>query len=41
MLLGLGLAVAGIAAAELDRTTLEAGTVEGEKVRLFTKGRWE
>ncbi len=41
MLLGLGLAVAGIAAAELDRTPLEAVTVDGEKVRLFPNGRWE
>ena len=37
----LGLAVAGIAAAELDRTPLEAVTVDGERVRLFPNGRWE
>ena len=37
----LGLAVAGIAAAELDRTPLEAVTVDGESVRLFPNGRWE
>jgi hypothetical protein len=37
----LGLAAAGIAAAELDRTPLEAVTVDGEKVRLFPNGRWE
>lgn len=28
-------------AAELDRTPLEAATVDGEKVRLFPNGRWE
>jgi len=33
---------AGIAsAAELDRTPLEAATVDGQKVRLFPNGRWE
>jgi hypothetical protein len=34
--------VAGTAlAAELDRTPLEATTVDGQKVRLFPNGRWE
>jgi hypothetical protein len=28
-------------AAELDRTPLEAVTVDGQKVRLFPNGRWE
>ena len=28
-------------AAELDRTPLEATTVDGKKVRLFPNGRWE
>jgi len=28
-------------AAELDRTPLEATTVDGQKVRLFPNGRWE
>jgi hypothetical protein len=28
-------------AAELDRTPIEAATVDGEKVRLFPNGRWE
>lgn len=28
-------------AAELDRTPLEAATVDGQKVRLFPNGRWE
>lgn len=28
-------------AAELDRTPLEAATVDGKKVRLFPNGRWE
>lgn len=37
----LGLAAAAIGAAELDRTPLEAVTVNGEKVRLFPNGRWE
>ena len=37
----LGLATAGVAAAELDRTAVEAVTVNGEKVRLFPNGRWE
>ena len=27
--------------AELDRTPLEALTVDGQKVRLFPNGRWE
>ncbi|MCE1182429.1 MAG: hypothetical protein LWW81_09020 [Rhodocyclales bacterium] len=34
--------VAGQAlAAELDRTPIDALTVNGEKVRLFPNGRWE
>ncbi len=37
----LGLATAGATAAELDRTPVEAVTVNGEKVRLFPNGRWE
>jgi len=43
MLIGalLGLAAAGVVAAELDRTPVEAVTVNGEKVRLFPNGRWE
>ena len=36
-----GLAVAGVSATELDRTPVEAVTVDGEKVRLFPDGRWE
>lgn len=28
-------------AAEMDRTPVEAVTVNGEKVRLFPNGRWE
>ncbi len=28
-------------AAELDRTPLDALTVDGQKVRLFPNGRWE
>ena len=28
-------------AADLDRTPLEAMTVDGQKVRLFPNGRWE
>ena len=37
----LGLAVGCAAAAELERTPVEAVTVNGEKVRLFPNGRWE
>lgn len=37
----LGLVSAGVAGAELDRTPVEAVTVNGEKVRLFPNGRWE
>jgi hypothetical protein len=37
----LGLAAGGVLAAELDRTAVEAVTVNGEKVRLFPNGRWE
>ena len=28
-------------AAELDRTPVEATTVDGQKLRLFPNGRWE
>ena len=35
------LGAGGVAAAELDRTPVEAVTVNGEKVRLFPNGRWE
>ena len=34
-------ATGGAVAAELDRTPVEAVTVNGEKVRLFPNGRWE
>ena len=37
----LGLAAGGVPAADLDRTPVEAVTVNGEKVRLFPNGRWE
>ena len=37
----LALAAAGATAVELDRTPVEAVTVNGEKVRLFPNGRWE
>lgn len=37
----LGLATAGVTAAELERTPVEAVTVNGEKVQLFPNGRWE
>ena len=37
----LALGAGGVAAAELDRTPVEAVTVNGEKVRLFPNGRWE
>jgi hypothetical protein len=37
----LALVAAGATAAELDRTPVEAVTVNGEKVRLFPNGRWE
>ena len=37
----LGLVAADAFAAELDRTPVEAVTVNGEKVRLFPNGRWE
>lgn len=30
-----------VLAAELDRTPVEATTVDGQKVRLFPNGRWE
>ena len=34
-------AAGGAVATELDRTPVEAVTVNGEKVRLFPNGRWE
>ena len=37
----LALAVGPCLAAELDRTPVEAVTVNGERVRLFPNGRWE
>jgi hypothetical protein len=37
----LGLLTANVFAAELDRSPVEAVTVDGEKVRLFPNGRWE
>jgi hypothetical protein len=37
----LGLAAVSVFAADLDRTPVEAVTVNGEKVRLFPNGRWE
>lgn len=42
ILLACGLSTATMAeTAVLDRTPLEAVTVDGEKVRLFPNGRWE
>ncbi len=35
------LAAGSTLAADLDRTPLEAVTVDGQKVRLFPNGRWE
>jgi hypothetical protein len=37
----LALAAGQCFATELDRTPLEAVTVDGQKVRLFPNGRWE
>ena len=37
----LALAAGQCFAAELDRTPLEAVTVDGQNVRLFPNGRWE
>ena len=37
----LALAAGPLPAAELDRTPIEAATVDGQKVRLFPNGRWE
>ena len=37
----LGLLAGGVLAADLDRSPVEAVTVNGEKVRLFPNGRWE
>ena len=35
------LAAGPVLAVELDRTPLDASTVDGQKVRLFPNGRWE
>jgi hypothetical protein len=37
----LALAAGQCLATELDRTPIEAATVDGQKVRLFPNGRWE
>ena len=37
----LALAATVTVAAELDRTPVDATTVDGQKVRLFPNGRWE
>jgi hypothetical protein len=37
----LALAAGSGLAVELDRTPLEAATVDGQKVRLYPNGRWE
>jgi len=37
----LGLAASHVLAAELDRTPIEAVTLDGKKVRLFPNGHWE
>ena len=39
--LSLALVTSTVVAAELDRTPLDATTVDGQKVRLFPNGRWE
>ena len=39
--LALAIAAGPCLAADLDRTAVEATTVDGEKVRLFPNGRWE
>jgi len=41
LVLMLALAAGQGFAAELDRTPIEAATVDGQKVRLFPNGRWE
>ena len=41
LFLSLALVTAGAFAAELDRTPLDATTVDGQKVSLFPNGRWE
>nr|WP_255680909.1 hypothetical protein [Azonexus sp. R2A61] len=41
MLLIAALAAAPALAADLDRTPLDATTLDGQKVRLFPNGRWE
>ena len=42
LVIGLMLAIAAgsVFAAELDRTPIEAATVDGKKVHLFPNGRW-
>jgi hypothetical protein len=39
--LALALVAGPCLATDLDRTPLEAATVDGQKVRLFPNGRWE
>ncbi|MCE1240805.1 MAG: hypothetical protein LWW83_12875 [Azonexaceae bacterium] len=41
LLLIAALAAAPALAADLDRTPLDATTLDGQKVRLFPNGRWE
>lgn len=41
LLLTLAMLSAPVLAVDLDRTPLDATTVEGQKVRLFPNGRWE
>ena len=41
LFLSLALVTTSAFAAELDRTPLDATTVDGQKVRLFPNGRWE
>lgn len=41
LLLIAALAAVPALAADLDRTPLEAQTVDGQKVRLYPNGRWE
>ncbi|HEX6733936.1 MAG TPA: hypothetical protein VF096_03910 [Azonexus sp.] len=41
LIAGLLLATAAAAAADLDRTPLDAQTADGQKVKLYPNGRWE
>lgn len=41
LILSLILTATAAEAADLDRTPVEAMTLEGQKVRLFPNGRWE